>query len=103
MNFKVIYNPDIYKDIQQAIDWYNEQQSGLGLRFYKILNKRLNSLKTDALLYTIRYDDIRCLPLRNFPYMIHYRVDREQKVVKIEAIIHMGRNPDIWQKKTDDR
>ena len=29
MKFKVIYNPEVYDDIQQAVDWYNEQKPGL--------------------------------------------------------------------------
>ncbi len=100
MNFKIIYNPDIYNDIQEAIDWYNEQQSGLGVRFYNVLQKQLKSLTKDAFLYAIRYDDVRCLPLKAFPYMIHYRVDMTQRIVKVEAVIHTGRDPHTWYKKT---
>ena len=46
MKFKVIYNPEVYNDLQEAIDYYNEQQPGLGKRFFITAKKQLNSLKS---------------------------------------------------------
>ena len=99
MKFKVIYNPEVYNDIQQAIDWYNEQQSGLGTRFYTTTKKHLNSLKSSALHYAVRYSDIHCIPIKKFPYMAHYRVNMDDKIVKVEAIFSTDRNPKIWKKR----
>lgn len=35
MAFKVIFAAEVYDDLQLSVDWYNEQQSGLGSRFFK--------------------------------------------------------------------
>jgi len=102
MKFKVLYNPEIYSDIQQTIDWYNKQQAGLGTKFYSALNKQLQKLEKNALQFAIRYDDIRCLPLKKFPFMIHYRVDSDKGIVYVEAVFHTHRNPKIWNQRTGE-
>lgn len=45
MKFKVLYNPDVYTNIQESVDWYNEQQPGLGRRFYLVLKNHLRELE----------------------------------------------------------
>lgn len=67
MKFKVLYNPKVYNDIQESIDWYNEQQPGLGRKFYSVLKKQLRKLEKSALQFSIRYDEVRCMPLKKFP------------------------------------
>ncbi len=34
MKFRVEYNPDFFNDIAQAVDLYNEKQTGLGDRLF---------------------------------------------------------------------
>jgi hypothetical protein len=29
MKFRVLYNPEVYDDLKEAMDWYEERQSGL--------------------------------------------------------------------------
>ncbi len=100
MKFKVVYNPDFYEDIVQAMDWHNEKQPGLGGKLFNAVKKLTRKLTTSALHYAIRYDDIRCMPIEKFPYVVHYRVDEQNKIVKIEALFHSSRNPGLWDKRT---
>ncbi len=99
MKFKVIYNPEVHDDLQQAIDWYNEQQSGLGNRFFITSKNQLNSLKSSALHYAIRYDTIRCMPIKKFPYMVHYSIDLNDGIVTVEAVYSTNRSPKIWRNR----
>ena len=71
MRFNLEFNPEFYDDLEQAFDWYNEQQPGLGSKFYLNVKKLISRLKTSAYNFAIRYDDIRCLPMKEFPFMIH--------------------------------
>lgn len=98
MRFKVIYNPEVYNDIRQAVDWYNKQQPELGLRFISVLKKHLRKLEHSAMHYSVRYGDIRCMPIKRFPYMIHYRV--QNKTVLVEAIFNTYRDSGLWEKRT---
>lgn len=97
-NFIVRYNPRIYLDIQKAVDFYTEQtkSSVLGERFIDSVEKALQTLNQTALHYQIRYNNIRLLPIPNFPFRAHYWVDEEQNIVNVEAIFHTRANPDNW-------
>ena len=100
--FKVKYNPDFFDDLVQSVDWYNEQRSGLGDRFFKSVKKQTAKLSTHALCFAVRYSDIRCMRIENFPYMVHYRVNEHTKTVNVEALFHTSRDPKIWNERTKD-
>jgi len=34
MGFKVTYAAKVYEDLQQAVDFYNSRDKGLGVRFF---------------------------------------------------------------------
>ena len=96
MKFTVEYNPEFFNDLVQAVDWYNNKQIGLGERFFAKVKKQTAKLSTSALHFVVRYDDVRCMQIEKFPYMVHYRVNKETSTVKIEALFHTARNPKIW-------
>jgi len=101
MKFILEFNPDFYFDLLQAMDWYENQQHGLGKKFFSTVKQHSKELQSTAMNFAIRYDDIRCMPLKKFPYMIHYRVDSVEGSVKIEALFHTSRDPNDWQKRMD--
>lgn len=97
MKFKVVFHPEIYNDIQEAIDWYNVQQNGLGSRFLLAIKKQLKTLDKSALQYAVRYNNIRCMPVKKFPFMVHYHVNENEGIVKVEAIFSTSGSPGIWE------
>ena len=99
MKFNVEYNPDFFNDIVQAVDWYNEKQAGLGDRLFNNIKKQTIKLSTSALHFAVN-DDIRCLGIDKFPYLIHYRVNEQTKTVKVEALFHTSRDPNIRDERT---
>lgn len=101
MSFRILYHPEVYNDIRNAVDWYNKQQPGLGVRFTTSLKQHLNLLKNSGSLFTIRYDDIHCMPIRKFPFMVHYRVDKPHKTIKIEAVFNTNLDPHIWMERKE--
>ena len=48
MPFKIIYASEVYDDLQQAIDFYNSRQKGLGSRFYKTVKIQISQIKSNA-------------------------------------------------------
>jgi len=100
MKFKVAYNPEFFDDIAQVVDWYNDKQDGLGNRFFQNVKKQTAKLSTAAMQCALKYDDIRCMRVEKFPYLIHYRIIEQTKTVKVEALFHTGRDPEIWHART---
>jgi hypothetical protein len=74
MGYAVVVDPRAIRDIQETIDYYDSQKAGLGAEFESILNKSLFSLQTNP-FFQIRYDGVHCLPLKKFPYMVHFTID----------------------------
>lgn len=101
MKFTVKYNPEFYNDLAQAVDWYDEIQAGLGRLLLNNVKRQTAKLSTSALHFALKYNDIRCMGIKKFPYLIHYRIDEQSKTVKVEAMLHTSRNPRIWKKRTE--
>jgi hypothetical protein len=100
MKFVVEYNPEFFNDLVQAVDWYNDKQNGLGKRFFNQVRKQMAKLSMSALLFPVKYDNIRCVRIQKFPYLVHYRVNEQTSTVRVEALFHTHRNPEIWYERT---
>ena len=98
MKFKIKIEPEAYDDIQDAIDWYNKKQPGLGSKFHAEVKGYINKLKINP-FFQVRYDDVRCLPLKIFPFMIHFTIDEAEYIVIIKAVFATKDNPKKWTKR----
>jgi hypothetical protein len=61
-------HPLVRADISDAINWYEDQQPGLGLEFAADLRTHYRRLAQDAQLYAVRFADVHRLNLDRFPY-----------------------------------
>lgn len=97
--YKINIDEDALNDLRQIVIWYNDQVLNLGIRFHKQVKSQINSLKSQPYICNIRYNDIRCMVVKKFPFMIHYIVNEESKTVEIYSIFHTSRNPEIWNSR----
>lgn len=97
MAFTLVIDPRAIRDVQEAIDYYDGQQAGLGERFEAALSKHLLTLEKNP-LFRIRYDDVRCLPVKKFPFMVHFTVDEQNSQVTVRAVLHTSMDPKNWKK-----
>ena len=98
MAYSIVIDPRAIKDIQEAIDYYEEQQPGIGERFETVLNKHLLILKNTP-YFRVRYDKVHCLPIKKFPFMVHFTIDEDQQVVSVRADLHMALDPKKWNNR----
>ena len=98
MAYALVIDPRAFLDIQQAIDYYDEKQAGLGEKFERALNKHLLALEKNP-FFQASYDSVHCLPIRKFPYMLHYTIDKKDCVVTVRAIFNTSRDPKIWKER----
>lgn len=89
--------PSAIKDIQDGIDWYNSKSPSLGKRFHNAIKTHFEII-LDKPIFQVRYDTIRCLPLKQFPYMIRFGVDNQKKEVIILGVINTFKNPKKWRR-----
>jgi plasmid stabilization system protein ParE len=97
------YKIQIYKealqDIREAVDWYNFHSKGLSTRFQKQVSSQINSLQKTPTIYALRYADVRCMTVKNFPFLVHFTVDESNFSIQVYAILHTSRNPKIWEER----
>jgi toxin ParE1/3/4 len=96
MEFKI--NPQAKVDIQEHINYYNEQQSGLGARFHRAVKVAFKTIHKSP-FFQIRYANVRCYPLKKFPIMIHFTVDENKNEIVVRAVFHTSQNPDFWKSR----
>jgi plasmid stabilization system protein ParE len=99
--FKILITPEAVSDVENASDWYELHAKGLGKRFYKEIKFHLKSLKNLSFGFQVRYSDVRCVTVKNFPFLIHYRILEESKTITIIAVFHTSQNPNIWEHRTE--
>jgi len=97
--YKAIILPLAKEDIKEVALWYNKQQDGLGKRFTAEVRKKVHFIRQNPNTINIRYNNIRTTVLDVFPFMVHYTVDEDKKIIIISAVLHTSRNPDLWKKR----
>lgn len=97
--FNIDIEPEAIDDIQEAVDYYNIKKKNLGKQFFTTVDKHFEFLKKNYLSFAIRYDDIRCMPVKKFPYMIHYRVLERQKLISVKAVFCTYDDPEKWEER----
>lgn len=85
-------NRERLADIQEAIDYYESKQSGLGEYFYQVIDEHLDTLSKNP-FFEIRYKDYRGLPIKKFPFIIFYFIDEKVKTVYIMSVFNTSLNP----------
>lgn len=68
----------------------------LGERFINAVDKRILLLTKTPNIFPIRYEEIRCSLVPDFPYLIHYDVDLSNQVVTVYRVFHTSRKP-LWE------
>jgi plasmid stabilization system protein ParE len=86
----LVFHPLVEADLREASLWYEEQQSGLGARFEAEAYRHLRRLPAGALLYTLRFANIRRMNLKRFPYGVFYFLERDEVVVL--GVLHAARD-----------
>ena len=92
MIYKVVIEPRAILDIQDAIDYYDSKQNGLGTYFLQVVEEHIITL-TKSPFFQIRYKDYHGFPLRKFPFILLYYIDEKLKIIYIMSLFNTSLNP----------
>lgn len=82
MAFKLIVEQEAQLEIDDAINWYELKQEGLGEEFLNYLGGYFQTLMTGKSDFEIKRKPVfRELPLKRFPYVIIYEKHKEEIIV----------------------
>jgi toxin ParE1/3/4 len=97
MSFKIVIEPRAIFDIQEAVDYYDFKQIGLGEYFIQALEEHIEILRKNP-FFQIRYKDYYGLPIKKFPFIIFYFKDAEEKIVYVVSVFNTSLNPKKYPK-----
>ncbi len=95
MDYNIKLTPTAFNDLQKAIDYYNEQQKGLGKKFNLAIRRMFSQLKKVPTSGSFMYDNVRFRVLKQFPFIILYELV-ENKTIAVYRIFHTSLNP-YWE------
>ncbi|MGB6295238.1 MAG: type II toxin-antitoxin system RelE/ParE family toxin [Rivularia sp. (in: cyanobacteria)] len=98
MNYVLVFRPLVRDELDEAYNWYENQQSGLGEDFLDSIDDKLNSICLLPQSYPIVYRDVRRAVVKRFPYAVYYRIISSRIIVT--AVFHSSKNSTGWQKRS---
>lgn len=81
-------------ELEFAVEYYEEQQSGLGLKLKEEINETINWILRHPVVPRIRNGDYRRVNLKVFPYYIAYIIRNNN--LWILAVAHSHQEPKYW-------
>jgi plasmid stabilization system protein ParE len=82
-------------EYDEAVDWYESRQAGLGLRFLGALQKTMQTIGEQPDRYPEVEPRVREALVSGWPYCVYYQIHDDH--VMVIAVFHSSRDPAIWQ------
>lgn len=96
-NVKTLIRAEL--ELDEAVFYYQNIRKDLGEKFLLDYEDQLDTLYTFP-FFENKYNSVRLLPFKKFPYTIHFTVDEFEKTVSIQAITCDYQNPKLTRIKT---
>lgn len=92
-NYSVYFHPNAEKEPLDSLGWYELSKKDLGIEFMTEINKVLDLIELNPLLFSIKRKLFREAVVKKFPYLIIYKIDFTSKKINILSIFNTNRNP----------
>jgi toxin ParE1/3/4 len=93
MPYIIYVTPTAIRDLSSATEYYNAVSPDLGYRFADIIAEYFERIALLPTATAIRYKNVRCKPVRKFPYIITYTVDDATNTVQVPRIFNTYLDP----------
>ena len=93
---RVELHPEADAEFAAQVEYYEDEQPGLGRRFYREVIGCLDRIAANPTLPRLRKDHLR-VNLKVFPFYVAYVVQGDE--VWVLAIAHGYRRPGYWRKR----
>ena len=91
---KIIIAKIAQQEFNEAKEFYEIEQAGLGVRFAKEIKNSILRIKQYPSAWPIEQGEVRHYLVHKFPYKILYSI--QQDSIILLAFAHQHRKPDYW-------
>lgn len=96
-----INHPNLgWKEFKVSSKWHNDRERGLGKRFTQHVRQKVHFSRRNPEAFEIRYKNTRTALLDTFPYLIHFTINEDLKVVIKSAVLSIHFGPRIWKESS---
>lgn len=95
MSIPIIFRRVARAEFDDAADWYEQRQAGLGAAFTAVVQRVLDQIAAQPDFYPQVCQDVREALVSTYPHCVYYREEPGQVVVL--SVFHTARDPSIWQ------
>lgn len=103
---RVFIGPGAEADIQEAAEWYEKQERGVGKKFLNELRSVLIRIQGMPRQFPVvdknHPTDPRRALFPRFPYAIYFVLNQEQKATVL-AVLHQHQHPETWKKRAPSK
>jgi plasmid stabilization system protein ParE len=85
-------------DVIDAVAWYEEQRTSLGVEFLIELDAALQRMVQSPFQFPQIKNNVRRALLHRFPYSVYFLAGEE--IVDVIAILHQHRDPRTWEQRS---
>ncbi|OXA88856.1 hypothetical protein B0A62_21720 [Flavobacterium hydatis] len=93
MIYKVVIIEEAKIDYKKSLFFYKDIHPKLAVRFNDSFKKSITIIKKNPLLFQIRYDNVRIIFFKSFPYALHYSI--YENCIVIKSIFHTSRDNEL--------
>ena len=90
---KLLFTPHANEEVVSAIAYYNDKQKGLGKRFAYELQVAVSYMLSWPNKSEIRYKNVRAAIVKNFPFLVFYSFNTENKTILVLSVFNTYQNP----------
>jgi plasmid stabilization system protein ParE len=87
-------------ELEDAIMFYELEQSGLGRRFKTEVRQAIKRIKSYPQAWSVERGEVRKCFVHKFPYTIFYSLQKQTIVILV--IAHQHRKPGYWIDRLED-
>ncbi|MCB9932909.1 MAG: hypothetical protein H6841_05730 [Planctomycetes bacterium] len=94
MSLPIIFLPEFYEDVREAVTWFNSRAPGLGGKFTADLASALNVIVANPRAYPVVQGEVRQAIIRRFRFRLFYAL-RDSSLIFI-GTVHGARDVEEW-------
>ena len=99
MTFSVVVTDDAENDVEQAMDWYESKQTGLGKKYLFSITNCIKLIVKNPFAFAIIFLKIRKANIKKFPYSLYYQINENENGIIVFAVIHSSRSEEHRKKR----
>ena len=97
MTLALVIDPEAESDYEEAYNFYESRQFGLGEDFGDAVEAVFNRITKSPKFYGLVHKTTRRGLVIGFPFCVYYQVESIR--IRVISVFHTSRDPSIWQSR----